>query len=499
LPNADITSLVTEDQRPKIGARLRQAFSEGRAVGDIAFAVGEGRGPKRLFSAHRFEQAGLPYVACVVLSEDVATRVQADLAADKAYSDMIIECAPGPYYVVDQDGKLTRWNHHLGEMTGLTDRELLGRSIFTVIHEDDRPLAQAKLLAAFAMGYAQMEVRVLTARHGVRVLLKTARRFDIGGVPQVAGFCVDVTERKEAEEALAKKNAFTDALVNSVPGAFYVVDQQGNYATWNSYLNRLTGLSNTELRNRSSLLTIAEQDRPLAATKLREAFESGYAQAELHVLTRDRGTRLYFMTARRFEVGGAAYLVGVGVDTTDRRARLQQLEKAAHIDPLTHVPNRGYFLDLAAQEFSRSRRYGHPLSLWMIDVDHFKNVNDTWGHHAGDLALQALGQVGREALRDWDIMGRMGGEEFAVLLPDTDTTQALLVAERMRQKIATTGLSLETDTTAHLTISIGVATMRKDDDGVERLLDRADHALLEAKRTGRDKVCVADGQGAATV
>jgi diguanylate cyclase (GGDEF)-like protein len=100
--------------------------------------------------------------------------------------------------------------------------------------------------------------------------------------------------------------------------------------------------------------------------------------------------------------------------------------------------------------------------------------------------------MSRQTLRDWDVMGRMGGEEFAVLLPDTDATQALLVAERLRQKVASAEVGLDQGASAHLTVSIGVATIRDEDRSVETLIDRADQALLDAKRTGRDKVCVAE-------
>ncbi len=491
LQGLPLAELVVDFDRERLAAKLDEAFAAGRAEGDARLVDGRGNAERCLFSVRAVSTNGGAYLAWLGFGRSIMKQLESDLAREKAFSDTIVESAPGPYYVVDQHANLVRWNHHLRDLTGLKDKQLLGMPILAAIHEDDRPLAAAKFLAAVAMGYAQLELRMPTATRGVRVFLKTARRFEIGGVPYVAGFCVDVTERKEAENALAKQKAFADALVNSVPGAFYVVDHEGSYYTWNSYLNRLTGLSDDELRGRSSLLTIEEKDRPPAAGAMKEAFDTGYAQAELHVLTRDRGVRLYFMTARRFEVDGAAYLVGVGVDTTDRGEHIQKLEEEARTDPLTHVANRSHFLSLAAQEFARSRRYEHPLSLWMIDVDHFKSINDSYGHHAGDVALESLAAVSRQTLRDWDVMGRMGGEEFAVLLPETDATQALLVAERLRQKVAAAELALESEDSAHLTVSIGVATMRGDDRDVECLIDRADQALLEAKRTGRDKVCVA--------
>lgn len=424
--------------------------------------------------------------------KEVALALENDLRQAAVVSDTIIESAPGAFFMIDKDMKLVRWNRFLCTETGLTDEQLGGNSILATIHEHDRPLAAAKFLSAFATGYAQMEVRVPTPDHGTRLFLKTARRFEVAGVPYAAGFCFDVTERKEAEDALTREIAFFDAMVESAPGAFYVVDGEGNYFRWNSYLNRLTGRSDQELRNRPSLLDVQEEDRTGAADLMKEAFANGYAQAELHLLTHERGARHFFMSARRFMVGDARYLVGVGVDTTERRAKMEALEHEAHTDLLTQVANRSRFLDIASQELARCRRYGHPLSLWMLDVDHFKDVNDTYGHKAGDVTLQLLVETSRHALRDWDIMARMGGDEFAVLLPETDATQALQVAERFRQSIAAMDIPVAEDNVVHLTVSTGIATSVDDDATVDALLDRADKALYEAKLTGRDKVCVAD-------
>jgi diguanylate cyclase (GGDEF)-like protein len=128
----------------------------------------------------------------------------------------------------------------------------------------------------------------------------------------------------------------------------------------------------------------------------------------------------------------------------------------------------------------------------MLDIDHFKVVNDTYGHHAGDVALQSLMVTSRQALRDWDIMGRMGGEEFAVVMPETDANQALYVAERLRKAVAATGIPLEDGKVVHMTVSTGIATANNDDVSVDTLLERADKALYEAKRSGRDKVCLAE-------
>lgn len=424
--------------------------------------------------------------------EAIAIQLEDDLRRATTISDTIIESAPGGFFMIDEAFRLVRWNRHFRQETGLSDEQLHGNSVLDAFHEGDRALFTAKILTAFATGYTSMEIRVPTVAQGIRLYHKTARRLEIDGVLYVASFGLDVTERKQAEEALQNEKEFFDAMIESTPGAFYVIDAEGNYRRWNNYLNRLTGLSDRELQNRTWLLSIQEEDRGRAAAAMKEAIETGFTQTELQMLTHDRGPRHFFISIRRFVVGDTTYLVGAGVDTTDRRAKMEVLEHQAQTDSLTQVANRGRFVEIANQELARCRRYGHPLSLWMLDIDHFKVVNDTYGHHAGDIALQSLMVTSRQALRDWDILGRMGGEEFAVLLPETDSMQALEVAERLRKAVATTGIPIEDGAVVHLTVSTGIATANDSDITVETLLERADKALYEAKRSGRDKVCVAE-------
>ena len=492
LEQAALPALLPESNQMPVLDKLATAFATGEADGEMELHCNASKPKFWVFSARRFTVADIPYVACFCIDQTEVKELECKLIKEKLISDTIIESAPGAFFMIDAQGSLVRWNDNLRKETGLSDEQIRGSSILSTIHPADRPLAAAKFLAAFATGYAQMEVRVLTPDLGFRIFLKTARRFMVDEVPYVAGFCFDVTDRKRTEDALGKEKAFSDALIESVPGTFYVVDMEGSYFRWNSYLNRITGLSNRDLEHRPSLLTIEERDRPLAAETMKLAFENGCAHADLHIVTRDRGSRLFSMTARRFQVDETSYLVGVGIDTTDWLSKLTELEHEAQTDPLTQIANRAYFLAVAKQEFARCRRYSHPLSLWMLDVDHFKHVNDTYGHHAGDLALQSLVTTSRQALRDWDILGRMGGEEFAVLLPETESSQALLVAERLRQAVANAMVPLANGKSVHLTVSIGIATVQEDDADIDALLDRADQALYEAKRTGRDKVILAE-------
>jgi diguanylate cyclase (GGDEF)-like protein len=165
-----------------------------------------------------------------------------------------------------------------------------------------------------------------------------------------------------------------------------------------------------------------------------------------------------------------------------------RLELMAHTDPLTSCNNRGYFMELLGIELERSKRYGRVFSFLMLDIDHFKVVNDSRGHAAGDEALRTLTDVFRGAgLRKSDFFGRIGGEEFALVLPETDLSGAVEVAERVRGNLEKTVVTYN-GAPFFITASIGVSEYRSKDTQ-ETLLQRADKAMYVAKETGRNRVC----------
>jgi len=173
-----------------------------------------------------------------------------------------------------------------------------------------------------------------------------------------------------------------------------------------------------------------------------------------------------------------------------QNARLfADVQRLAITDPLTGLDNRRHFFEIAGREFARARRYSHPLSAIMLDIDHFKQVNDTYGHAAGDQVLRNVALVLQEISRDADIIARYGGEEFVILLPETELPYAKVVAERMRQEISRTSTETERGTVS-LTISLGVAVLDEDCADLDALLERADQALYAAKQAGRNRVSI---------
>jgi diguanylate cyclase (GGDEF)-like protein len=177
-------------------------------------------------------------------------------------------------------------------------------------------------------------------------------------------------------------------------------------------------------------------------------------------------------------------------NVTDRVKRAGDLEQLATHDGMTGLYNRSHFLELADGEWARFVRYQRPLSVLTFDIDHFKAVNDRYGHGAGDKVIAQIANVCRGSKRSSDIVARVGGEEFVMLLPETDLRDALVVAERLRKEVPQRPLLIDGQSLP-VTVSIGVATAGAEMNRFGDLLDKADQALYQAKRGGRDRICVA--------
>jgi diguanylate cyclase (GGDEF)-like protein len=173
-------------------------------------------------------------------------------------------------------------------------------------------------------------------------------------------------------------------------------------------------------------------------------------------------------------------------DVTDLIRNAELLERLATIDSMTGLYNRRHFLALAETEWGRFQRYRRPLSMLMIDIDHFKSVNDRYGHAVGDQAIISVATACQQGKRNSDVVGRLGGEEFAILLPETEQAQAAIVAERIRESVAGHLLSVH-DVQFKLTISIGIAAATASMSGTDALLRAADQALYQAKSEGRNR------------
>ncbi|MDN0077685.1 sensor domain-containing diguanylate cyclase [Crenobacter sp. SG2303] len=176
-------------------------------------------------------------------------------------------------------------------------------------------------------------------------------------------------------------------------------------------------------------------------------------------------------------------------DISERKQLENRLRELATYDALTGAVSRAFFLEALTLAMHSAQQLGHPLSLLSLDVDHFKRINDTYGHQVGDLALQRLVQLAQSTLRKQDLLGRLGGEEFCIVLPEASTFYAEIIAERIRTLIEASSIELADGQRLHLTVSIGITSMQENDSS-ENILKQADSALYQAKHCGRNCIAI---------
>ncbi len=189
--------------------------------------------------------------------------------------------------------------------------------------------------------------------------------------------------------------------------------------------------------------------------------------------------------------GSPLFFISQIQDITDRKLLEKELVRQATTDILTSTNNRRQFYDLAERDILRSARYNEPLVLLMIDIDHFKKINDTKGHQAGDEVLVALAERATRTLREIDIIARYGGEEFLMILPGTTASDALVIAESIMEACRNAKVKTPSGDSIGFTTSIGIAEYQAKET-YDQLIHRADKALYEAKANGRDRACIAE-------
>lgn len=317
----------------------------------------------------------------------------------------------------------------------------------------------------------------------------------------------DVTQQVKREKLLRQNEAWFHAILTGVTDyALVGLDRLGRVDAWNESIGRVTGLDAASVVGQPYSVFYPPQaiTQDCLLDRLHEASENGWSLDEGWRAKADGGR--YWGSALispLHERPGTAVPLAVPVrgqaaddepsyclvirDITDRRDASEQLRVTQYCDHLTGIANRRTFFEAAEFEITRWRRQPRPLSLLMLDADHFKAINDQHGHPAGDLVLRDLAAALTASFREVDVVARVGGEEFAVLLPSTDVEGALAVANRLLAAIAERSVDAG-GVRIRYSVSGGVAAMENSVSGLDALMKRADGALYAAKKAGRNRV-----------
>lgn len=283
----------------------------------------------------------------------------------------------------------------------------------------------------------------------------------------------------EENERLQKSNADLEKYVEDTIALYDLtkdicksLDEDKIFVIFRDYLNRFIKVGDCQFLKEDTQL-------------------SGLKNYTVLPLTIDKSSLGYLVASNidqkdedRFQILAQQFLIGI------KRARLyQKVQELAITDSLTQVFSRRYFLEKLEEEIKRSKKFQLNCSFLMVDLDHFKNFNDNYGHLVGDGILREVTGIIKENIRQIDFLGRYGGEELSVVLTETDKAQARFAAERIRRSIEAKPF-LVYDEDLKVTISVGLSTFPDDAEEVNTLIDRADKALYLAKQSGRNKVCL---------
>lgn len=306
---------------------------------------------------------------------------------------------------------------------------------------------------------------------------------------RAVGIHQDISLRKASE---LRDHLLVSAL-ETVEHGVVITDIDARIEWANKAFETLTGFSHDEAigMQPNELVKSGKQD-PAFYQNLWDTIQSGNTWRG-EIVNRRKNGELYdeelVISPVKDQQGCIRHFVGVKQDVSERKRIQTELWELATTDGLTGFLNRRHFMARLENEFARVQRNNHRVAVLMLDLDHFKQINDSYGHPTGDAMLQHFAGIIRAELRKIDVVGRIGGEEFAIFMPETDAEPAIIIAERLRNVLADTPLIIDKHKIS-ITVSIGIALMHADSGTADCVLTKADKALYTAKENGRNSVRV---------
>lgn len=401
-------------------------------------------------------------------------------------------------FLKDLQGRYTYANRLVCELFGQPLADIIGHNDSDFVSEDtvDNIYKNDKLVLGENKTVQAEEALTdkKTGEHRIFWAIKMPLYDNQGNIRGLCGISTDITERKQTENSLRSSQELLSTVLDNMGACVYMKSPNGRYLYANSAM--------AELVNKNPIQIIGHKDTDYFTSDVSQAlqehdvqvFDSLQKLATLETIQQLNDNQIHYYWSVKVPLlgkNGKPYaLLGISTDITERKRLEDKLLHLATTDELTGLHNRRYFLQLAEQNLNRSRRYKEPFTLLMCDIDFFKHINDTFGHATGDMVLQRVSQTIKDSLRDSDIAGRIGGEEFAIVLVQTPIdTNGYEVAERLRLAIESTVIVLDDGQEVPLTISIGAVEPIYPHDTLPTLLQRADQLLYKAKRNGRNQVC----------
>jgi diguanylate cyclase (GGDEF)-like protein/PAS domain S-box-containing protein len=511
-----------ENGLPGLETLLRYNAERGEyGPGDVDALVAERIQQARTPQAHVFERrrmdgstlevrgAPLPGGGFVTIYTDVTARKKAEEALQasmaeservRAHLHSVIEHLPQGVTVVDQNLDIVVWNSAFAGMLGIPPEVMPPGQV--VAYADAIRFVAAR--GDYGPGEVEDLVRQRVAlasnptEHRFERVLPSGRIIEVFGQPMGDGGFVttytDITDIRASAQKLERTLELMDEIISRSVVLVFELDETGRIA-FASGTERVLGFAATEVVGRRLTEFVDPED--LAGVRAILAGKGGQHEQVIAAFNCNGGRKAWLSLSGYGFRGGFR---GVAIDITEKHQQdlrikdlIQRLEQSALHDHLTGLPNRTKFVQRFDDEVARMGRSGKPMAVIVLDLDHFKSINDTFGHLVGDLVLRETAKTLRSAVRQSDLVARFGGEEFVILLPDTDIAGAVTLAENLRAAVEAQVLRVSgRSERINVTATFGVADMELGHVlALDDFLDRADQAAYRGKNEGRNRVCAA--------
>ncbi len=471
--------------------RIRAVFEAGeRALFELSLKRGNGEIFPADQSVSLIKGDDGATLGVVHVIRDISDRkhAEAELKRSEEKFRRIFETIEEGYMVTDLEGIVLMVNPATCNLLQYEESELVGRNLDVLYRQpSERAVFRKTLCEKGAVRGVQMTAR---RKDGSIIIIEANAHQVLNSLNEPVGMegtFRDITRRIGAEKALRESEkqyrAFFEnnhaIMLLTDPKSERIIDANPAAGDFYGYpLDVMRSMNMSQINDLNPDEMFAEMRRSMDEGRTYFIVRHRLASGEL------RDVEVY---SGPIMVQGVQRLYSVIHDVTKRIELEQEMKLLATTDALTGANNRHQFFALGGVEVQRAKRYEQPLTMLMLDIDYFKSINDTYGHAAGDMVLKAMAASVSSILRASDIFGRLGGEEFAAILPQTDIEDGAEVAERLRRTLA--GLVVEVgDQSVSFTVSVGVTRVDGKDRTVEEVLNRADEALYKAKRMGRNRV-----------
>ncbi|WP_240037772.1 sensor domain-containing diguanylate cyclase [Aeromonas sobria] len=399
-------------------------------------------------------------------------------------------------FTKDLDGRYVYANQAVLDLFGCTLAELQGQddsAFFDLDHSDTLQRHDRQVLAQ-QIEICQEEINYLKETGEKRIYwsVKKPMYGRDGALIGLCGISTDITEKKQIDAHLAEQHQLLEIILANVDAHIYMKDSQHRFLYVNQKVAELLGLPAEQIINRRDDEVIPAASACQLWRLDNRVFETGELQAGEESLTDIEGNQQYYWSVKVpfLLADGTPTLIGISSDITELHQLKEQLHQQSVRDGLTGLYNRRFFFEVCEKNLSLNARHHVKSVLMVLDVDQFKCINDRYGHPLGDRALIHLGRVMQSVLRSEDVLARIGGDEFAIWLPNTRLSAASAMAERLCQQVMQSPLALHDGDELIITISAGLVE-NSEGELLESLYARADQMLYQAKQAGRNCVVCA--------